>query len=124
MLKIRKAGTEDIQSIKAIDHIVPLEENRCRAIESSVESGCTYVMEVNNEIIGYGITKHNFFGCSFIETVYLKEEYRNKGCGPKLLKHIEGEALTNKIFTSTNKSNVQMQRVLQREGWQESGYFD
>ncbi len=80
-----------------------------------------YVAVVNKKPIGYAVLEYTFFGCGFVSMLYLKEEYRKRGIGEKLMMHLEGKCKTNKIFTSTNKSNKPMQKLMKKMKYIKSG---
>ncbi|MCL0069884.1 GNAT family N-acetyltransferase [Dehalococcoidia bacterium] len=40
--------------------------------------------------------------------LYIHPEYRGKGIGSKLVRHVESLCKTEKLFTSTNQSNLPM----------------
>lgn len=124
MLLFRSAVEKDTPYIKEIDHVVSLEESRGKLIETAVKENRAYVLSLDNEIIGYGILHHHFFGRTFIDMVYITENHRDKRYGAKILKEIERFAVSDKIFTSTNQSNFRMRHVLDREGWKESGRIE
>lgn len=57
-----------------------------------------YVYEINNSIIGFiGINKN------YIEGIFIKEEYQNKGVGSKLLNYIKN--LYNELYLNVYKNN-------------------
>ena len=124
MLVVRPARINDVEAIKAIDHIAPIDDGRVNYIRTAVADGRTHILLLQGDAIGYGIIEHHFFGHTFIELVYLREDVRENGYGPFLMKSLESMAVTEKIFTSTNRSNERMRHVLEREGWQESGTID
>ena len=47
--------------------------------------------------------------------------YRRMGIGVALMQHLESECKTPKIFTSTNLSNLAMQALLAKLGYERSG---
>jgi ribosomal protein S18 acetylase RimI-like enzyme len=53
--------------------------------------------------------------------LYIKEEYRRRGIGIRLIKHLESKCKVEKLFTSTNKSNKPMQKLLNKMNYQKSG---
>ncbi len=57
-----------------------------------------YVYEINNSIIVFiGINKN------YIEGIFIKEEYQNKGVGSKLLNYIKN--LYNELYLNVYKNN-------------------
>ena len=57
-----------------------------------------YVYEINTNIIGFIGTNKNY-----IEGIFIKEEYQNKGVGSKLLNYIKN--LYNELYLSVYKNN-------------------
>jgi hypothetical protein len=53
--------------------------------------------------------------------LYLKEGFRRKGMGRGLIKHLEKKCKTEKLFTSTNKSNLPMQKLMKKMNYVRSG---
>jgi RimJ/RimL family protein N-acetyltransferase len=50
--------------------------------------------------------------------------YRRQGVGTKLIEAWEKTADTVKLFTSTNESNLSMQRLCERLGYVRSGFIE
>ena len=124
MPEFRSALAKDIPYINEIDHVVLLEEDREKFIETAVAENRAYVLLLEGVIIGYGILHHHFFGRTFLDMVYVAENRRNKGYGAKIIKEMEHFSITDRVFTSTNQSNTTMRHVLGREGWKESGHIE
>ena len=120
-MKIRKSKPEDIKEIIALDHVVKYEPERKLFIIKSVKSNNCYVVVVDKRPIGYSVLEYTFFGCGFVSMLYLKEEYRRRGIGEKLMMHLESKCKTKKLFTSTNKSNKPMQKLMKKMKYIESG---
>ena len=53
--------------------------------------------------------------------LYIHQDYRRNGVGAALMKHMESECRTEKLFTSTNQSNIPMQRLLAKLEYKPSG---
>jgi len=120
-MKIRKSKPEDIKAIIAFDHVVKYEPERKLFIRKSVKNKNCYVALIDKIPIGYAVLEYTFFGYGFISMLYLKKKYRKRGIGEKLMKHLEGKCKTQKIFTSTNKSNKPMQNMMKKMKYRKSG---
>lgn len=111
----------DLPVLNELDHVARDDSAR-RAIieEASLDQRC-WTIKNANEIVGYGIISHGFFDRSFLELIYIDVDKRCQGHGPKLIAFLEQQSKSEDMFTSTNESNVHMQRVLQKLGYQRSG---
>ena len=113
-MKIRKAKKEDVKSIVEFDHVVQYEKQRKVFIRKSILDGNCYVAVIEGEIIGYAVLEYTFFDCGYISMLYMKEGFRRKGIGTKLIGHLEKKCEKEKLFTSTNKSNAPMQKLMRK----------
>ena len=120
-MHIRTASPADIEAICAFDPIVGLEDSRRRIIEHAVADGHLHVADEDGEILGYVILVYTFFTLGFVELLYVHPDHRRKGIGAALMKYAESICTTEKLFTSTNLSNTNMQSLLMKLGYEESG---
>lgn len=74
--------------------------------------------------MGYGVLHYHFFGCGFIELLMVGERYRRRGVGLVLITALKSHCRHPKLFTSTNRSNLPMQRLLLNAGFVASGQID
>ena len=119
-MNIRPAQNSDVEAICAFDQRVGEEESRRPFIRRSIENGCCYIAE-EGAIMGYAVLEYSFFELGFIAMLYVHENFRRHGVGTALMEHIEGICTTEKLFTSTNLSNIPMQSLLMKLGYEESG---
>ena len=121
-MRIYAATKDDLDTLYELDHIARDDPGRRDFIRNAVHECRVWCVATNEtETIGYGVITHVFFGRSFIEMVYIKEQYRSKGYGPELIQYLQAQSQSKDIFTSTNESNAHMQHVLLRLGYQQSG---
>jgi len=64
---------------------------------------------------------NEFFGHTFVNVLAVAPRQRRRGHAGTLLAHAERNALTDRVFTSTNASNAAMHAVLKRYGWKRCG---
>jgi GNAT superfamily N-acetyltransferase len=121
---IRPANPEDLPQIEKFDGIMAVSNARRDAAIKAIEQGRALVVESGGVVIGYGYVHHEFYGRTFIDLVYIAEQERNWGWGPKLMSALEGLSRSAQIFTSTNESNLHMQHVLAKAGYRRVGKFD
>ncbi len=118
---IRAAVSSDIDALLALDLIAQGEPLRQAFIRKAVNDGHCTVVEAAGQVVAYLIMERNFFGWPFIELVYVHDDYRKHGYATTLMQHIEATCGTEKLFTSTNLSNLRMQRLLEKLGYTVSG---
>ena len=120
-MDIRKAQETDVDEICQFDHVAQHDESRRRFIHDSVSVGIAHVAVVDCMIAGYTVLEHSFFSRGFIAMLYVHSEHRHSGIGTALVRHVEGLCKSDRIFTSTNESNLPMQSLLQKLGYKRSG---
>ncbi|HEX7314020.1 MAG TPA: GNAT family N-acetyltransferase [Pyrinomonadaceae bacterium] len=121
MLSIRPAVENDIKALCALDLIARQEEERREFIRREVASGNCFVAVMDETVIGYGVLNYTFYDNGHIDMLYVDAEHRRRGAGAALLRHMETLCRTPKLFTSTNLSNLRMQSLLAKSGYELSG---
>jgi ribosomal protein S18 acetylase RimI-like enzyme len=118
---VRLAVPTDIDSIIAVDHMAEPEGGHTAYIRRSVESAQCHVVTVDGQVVGYAVLTYSFFGNAFIDLLYIASDYRRRGYGEALMRHVESASEGAKLFTSTNLSNLRMQGLLNKLGYALSG---
>ena len=113
-LHVRPAIPTDIDSISTFDP-------RRDLVERAISTGSCHVAILSNRIIGYGILDYRFYDNGFIDMVFIDPAHRRHGVGAAILRYMESICTTDKLFTSTNLSNLPMQALLSKLGYRISG---
>ena len=121
MTEIRQATDQDIAALRAIDPLLMRDGDRHRHLSGAVAKGCCHILQQGSAICAYGVLTDQFFHQRFIELLVVAEAYRSRGLGTIMIRYLRSLCPTSKLFTSTNMSNVGMQRLLLREGFVQSG---
>ena len=126
---VRPAGPADVAAIAAVDPVTSHDDDRRRFIAERVAAGQTLVAVGNDAvdgdaIVGYLVLDHAFFERGFVVMLCVHPEHRRRGIGQALMRHAEVACRTQRIFTSTNRSNLPMQRLLEVLGYRCSGMVD
>lgn len=121
MISIRPAIESDISALCSLDFIAQKESERREFIRREVASGNCFVAVSGETIIGYGVLNYTFFYTGCIDMLYIHSDYRRTGAGAALLRHMESLCKTEKLFTSTNLSNLPMQSLLAKMDYILSG---
>ena len=120
-IDIRPAQASDVEALCSLDLIAQREEQRRQFIRRSVDTSTCVVAVAGEVVVGYGVLNYNFHDYGFIDMLYVSAEYRRGGAGTALLCHMESLCQTPKLFTSTNLSNLPMQSLLNKFGFELSG---
>jgi len=86
-------------------------------------NGC-FVGVDDHIVVGFAILEYSFYANGFIPLFVVSREHRRSGTGTALLKHAATHCRTPKLFSSTNESNREMQALLKKVGFRESGRID
>jgi len=117
---IRSAVGSDIDEICSFDHIAERSDERRDFIQRAVADGNCHIA-IDEGIAGYAVLEYSFYQTGFVSMLYIHPNRRGQGIGTALMQHLEAVCRTEKLFTSTNLSNLRMQSLLARLGYKLSG---
>ncbi|MGM0750773.1 MAG: GNAT family N-acetyltransferase [Bacillota bacterium] len=124
MRNVGYAHIDDLASLIQIDSQVIGNESRHKQIQEAIlEKRCLVVKE-GEAAAGFLLFNTHFFDNTFVSLIIVSPGERRKGNASLLLKHVEEISSTNKIFSSTNRSNRQMQKTFQVNGYSQSGMIE
>jgi GNAT superfamily N-acetyltransferase len=115
---IRVATPRDESAVLELDGSE--ESARRRRLADVVAQSRCVVAEVDGRIVGFA-TRATFYEYDFLELLVVDKRYRRRGIGTALARQIEATCTSGKLFTSTNQSNVAMQALCRRLGYEPSG---
>lgn len=117
-VRLKVATIEDSETAVGIDYRLDQDEhirlNRMDKISKAIAENSCYMIIASNENVGFLIFDYRFFDQGWIELLIIDEEHRGKGIGVKAIELICKHCITSKLFTSTNRSNLRMQRALEK----------
>lgn len=124
-ITIRKATIEDKGIVVDFDYRLDEEEhiklNREKKITEAILDDECFLILANDKEVGFVIFDYNFFNQCWIELIVIDEKHRGKGIGAKVFDIICKQCKSDKVFTSTNRSNTQMQRALKKADFSFAG---
>ncbi|MCR8847435.1 GNAT family N-acetyltransferase [Rossellomorea sp. SC111] len=124
MREVKYAQLSDLQPIVAIDQQVIGHPNRREEIQRAIrEQGCL-VVKREGKATGFLLFNTQFFENTFVSLIIIAPEERRKGYASSLLTYFEKISPTEKIFSSTNQSNIEMQKVFKKNGYTPSGMIE
>ncbi|MDV3514923.1 GNAT family N-acetyltransferase [Stenotrophomonas sp. C1657] len=120
-VRIRAAVCTDLPALIALDSVAADDPRRAVQIGQWLADGHMHVAELDDTLAGYQVQHRHFFGEAFIEMLMVAAPLRGHGVGSALLLHATSCSAGARLFTSTNQSNANMQRLLAAAGFQQCG---
>ncbi len=115
-IKLRKATIEDksiaIDLDYQLDEIEHVELKREEKITKAISNDECFLILADKIEVGFVIFDYRFFDQGWIELIVIDEKYRGKGIAGKAFDLLCEQCKSDKVFTSTNRSNAPMQRAL------------
>lgn len=121
---MEKATEQELESIWAIDGTTIGNPSRKDFLANAVRADQCLVARIGDTMVGFGVLDQSFYGQGFISLLVTHPEHRRHGAATALIGRIESICPTEKLFTSTNESNVIAQRVYESLGFVRSGYIE
>ncbi|STQ92242.1 TDP-fucosamine acetyltransferase [Janthinobacterium lividum] len=120
----RAALPGDVEAMLACDAYAQAHASRGDAVRAAVGQGHCQVAIRAGQVAGYVLTRDDFFDYGFVSLVVVSPAHQRRGVGVRLLAAAEAACQTDKIFTSTNQSNLAAQRLFASAGFVRSGQID
>lgn len=124
MITIEPAQQNDYEQVCACDPLAPTSAVRRAEIAQALAAQTCYVAREHGLAVGYAIFDRSFFHQPFIALLMVHPQRRHEGIGTALMQYVEAHCPTNKLFTSTNQSNVVMQRLCEHLGFVRCGFIE
>jgi RimJ/RimL family protein N-acetyltransferase len=124
-VSLRNAAPADKTLVIGFDYEHDKDEhvklNRAEKIAKAIAHEECYIVVADHLEVGFIIFDYRFFDQGWIELMIIDQSYRGKGIGVKAIDLLKDLCESRKIFTSTNSSNLQMQKALVKAGFTFSG---
>ena len=124
MENVAKASIDDLDSIVHIDIDVIGDDSRRNYIKYAIDEGNCIIAKEDNSISGFLTYDTNFFGYTFLSLIIVSPTKRRQGHASSLISYMLNNSPTQKIFSSTNESNTNMQKVFKANGFMHSGIIE
>lgn len=123
-MKIRLATHDEIGAMCRVEGATVDREKRREFVPKLIHKGTAHVAVLNGTMVGVAVLEHWFFERGFISLLMVRRGHRRRGVGSALVRHVEILCESERIFTSTNQSNLPMQSLLKKLGYRKSGTVD
>lgn len=120
----RAAQAGDVAAMLACDAYAQAHASRGDTVRAAVGKGHCQVAIRAGQVAGYVLTHDAFFGHDFVSLVVVSPAHQRCGVALRLLAAVAAACQTEKIFTSTNQSNLAAQRLFASAGFVRSGQIE
>lgn len=123
--------TKDFYSSPAV--LSPVPESHFESTFDEVMKGSAYteafIFECNSEIAGYGLIARTYSQEAggiviWIEEIYVKEEFRNKGLGSEFIEYVKENIPAKRYRLETEPDNHKAQELYKRHGFEHLEYIN
>jgi len=121
-VEIRAAQSSDIQAVMQL--AAGLGPRAGPFVRSHLDRHHVLVAELDGEVVGMLAYRTDWFQCTFVTLVSVREDYRKRGVARALYRAVEDMSPSPRLFSSTEETNavsIQMHTAL---GFQSSGHID
>lgn len=122
---------KDFYSSPAV--LSPVPESHFKATFDEIMKGPAYteafIFESNSEIAGYGLIARTYSQEAggiviWIEEIYVKEEFRNKGLGSEFIEYVKENIPAKRYRLETEPDNHKAQELYKRHGFEHLEYIN
>lgn len=122
-LKVEPAGLRYLHIIGEIAKLGAPKWYKRSYLKREIRHRRVFIALVGRIPAGFLVWNRDFYGFFFIDLLVVHSEFRRRGVARALLKAMEAKCKGLKLFTSTNRSNKTMQKVLKRARYRRVGYI-
>ena len=120
MVAVEEGSAKDLEDLVEIDPTVIGSDERRRFLEEALGRGECFIANIDGRPVGFAVLDRSFFRQPCMSLLIVHPAHRWQGTERALVHHLEAVCPSDKLFTSTNASNV-MQRFCKALGFVRSG---
>jgi GNAT superfamily N-acetyltransferase len=124
MIEVRLPRLADATPCAELAALVIGEERAGAFIKSHMERHHLIVAEAEDRVIGFLAYRTEWFQCTFVSLVVVREDYRRRGIAREFFKAVEAMSPTPRLFSSTEETNAVSIRMHAALGFVPSGHID
>jgi len=124
VIEIRLPRVADEVGCRTLAAQVIGEERAGAFIRSHLERHHLIVAEAEGEVVGFLAYRVDWFQCTFVTLVVVREDFRHKGIAREFFKSVEAVSPTPRLFSSTEETNIPSIRMHAALGFAPTGHID
>jgi ribosomal protein S18 acetylase RimI-like enzyme len=122
-MRVERARAKHLDAMIEINQAAAPKWHRRKLLKAALQEKRAFIAIMGRIPAGFLVWTKDFYSHYFIDLVIVHPEMRRKGVAQALLKAVETMCAGNKLFTSTNRSNTTMQKVLRTSGYIKAGFI-
>jgi N-acetylglutamate synthase-like GNAT family acetyltransferase len=124
VIEIRLPRLGDAGPCAELAALVVGEDRAGPLVKSHMERHHLIVAEAEGEVVGFIAYRLDWFQCTFVSLVVVREDFRRKSIAREFFKSVEVVSPTPRLFSSTEETNVASIRMHTALGFTPSGHID
>ena len=124
MIEIRLPRLADAMPCSELATLVIGEERAGAFIKSHLERHHLIVADAGDDVVGFLAYRTDWFQCTFVSLVVVREDFRRRGIAREFFKAVEAVSPTPRLFSSTDETNAVSIRMHSALGFVPSGHID
>lgn len=124
MIEIRLPRPADAAPCTDLAALVIVGDRAGPFVKSHLERHQLIVAEADDQVVGFVAYRTDWFQCTFVSLVVVREDWRRRGIAREFFKSVEAVSLSPRIFSSTEETNAASIRMHTALGFTPSGHID
>jgi GNAT superfamily N-acetyltransferase len=123
-MRIRHVEPADLRTVVGLAALVLGPARAEPFVRSHLERHHLLVAEDEDEVVGVLAYRTDWFQCTFVSLVAVREDFRRRGIARALYEAVEPMSPSPRIFSSTEETNAASIRMHTALGFAPSGHID
>jgi ribosomal protein S18 acetylase RimI-like enzyme len=123
-MMIREPKSSDLRSVVTLAAEVLGPERAAAFVRAHVERHHLLVAETNDQVAGMLAYRTDWFQCTMVSLVCVREDFRRQGVARALFTAVERMSPGPRLFSSTEETNARSIRMHTALGFLPSGHID
>jgi ribosomal protein S18 acetylase RimI-like enzyme len=124
LIEIRPPRQGDARACADLAALVVGADRAGPFIKSHLEQHHLIVAEAEDDVVGICAYRTDWFQCTFVSLVVVREKYRRRGIARELMRSVEAISPTPRVFSSVEETNGPAIRLHSALGFSPSGHID
>jgi GNAT superfamily N-acetyltransferase len=121
-MEIRAPQAGDLDAVMKL--AAPMGPAAGSLVRSHLERHHLLVADLDGEVVGVLAYRTDWFQCTFVTLVSVREDHRKRGVARALYRAVEGMSPSPRLFSSTEETNAASIRMHTALGFHTSGHID